>query len=89
MKPHLKNILFKPFEGSEITEGGLIVPESVRKLSNKGEIVEIGNKVTKVKKGDIGFKVKSDGSESWCMELIINGHIHFLLDEDAILALEN
>lgn len=83
MKPINKKILFKPFQGSEITEGGLYVPDSVRKLSNKGEIVEVGERVTKVKKGDIGFRVKD-----WGEEIIINGEKHFIMEENAILALQ-
>lgn len=83
MKPNLTNVLFKPFMGSDKTEGGLFIPESVRKLSNKGEIVEVGNRVTKVKKGDIGWRVKD-----WGEEFIINGEKHYLMDESAILALE-
>jgi len=69
--------------GSEKTEGGLFVPESVRTLSNKGEIVEVGEQVTKVKKGDIGFRVKD-----WGEEFIINGESHFIMEQDAILALQ-
>ena len=83
MKVINKKILFKPFKGSETTEGGIFVPDSVRKLSNKGEIVEVGERVTKVKKGDIGWRVKN-----WGEELIIGGEKHFLMEEGAILALE-
>jgi chaperonin GroES len=82
MKPVNKKILFKPFKGSETTEGGLFVPDSVRKLSNKGEIVEVGERVTKVKKGDVGFRVKD-----WGEEIIIDGEKHFIMEQDAILAL--
>lgn len=83
MKPVNKKILFKPFKGSETTEGGLLVPESFRKLSNKGLIVEVGEQATKVKKGDIGFRVKD-----WGEEFIIDGEKHFLMEETAILALQ-
>ncbi len=83
MKVINKKILFKPFKGSETTEGGLFIPDSVRKLSNKGEIVEIGERVTKVKKGDVGFRVKD-----WGEEIIINGEKHFIMEQDAILALQ-
>jgi len=83
MKPVKTKILFKPFQGSEQTEAGIFIPESVRKLSNKGEIVEVGEGVTKVKKGDIGFRV-----QDWGEEFIIGGEQHFLMEQDAILALE-
>lgn len=82
MKPHNKKILFKPFKSNTTTEGGLFIPDSVQKLSNKGEIVEVGDKVTKVKKGDIGFRVKD-----WGEEFIINGEKHYIMEQDAILAL--
>jgi len=82
MKPINRKILFKPFKGSEITAGGLFIPETARKLSNKGEIIEIGEQVTKVKKGDIGYRVKD-----WGEEVIINEEQHYLMEESAILAL--
>ena len=81
MKPINKKILFKPFKGSETTEGGLLVPEAFRKLSNKGEIVEVGERVTKVKKGDIGWRVKY-----WGEEFIIDGEKHYIFDTSAVLA---
>jgi len=82
MKTVNKKILFKPFKGSSVTEGGLIIPDSAQKLSNKGQIVDVGDKVTKVKIGDVGFRVKD-----WGEEFIINGESHFIMEEDAILAL--
>ena len=83
MKPIQKKILFKPFIGSEVTAGGLFIPDTARTVSNKGEIVEVGERVTKVKKGDIGWRV-----QGWGEEFIINGEKHFVMEQDAILALE-
>jgi chaperonin GroES len=83
MQPIKKKILFKPFWGSNITEGGLLIPDSARKLSNKGVIVNVGEEVTKVKAGDIGYRVKD-----WGEEFIIDGEQHFLMEQDAILALD-
>jgi len=83
MQPIKKKILFKPFPGEEITAGGLFIPESARKLSNKGTIVDVGSEVTKVNKGDIGFRVLD-----WGEEYIINNESYFLMEEDAILALQ-
>ena len=82
MNPINRKILFKPFPSKEKTEGGLYVPESVREVNNKGTIVEIGNRVTKVKKGDIGWRV-----QGWGEEVIINGEKHYIMEESAILAL--
>lgn len=84
MKLINKKILFRPFKWNETTEGGLLIPESARKLSNKGEVVEIANRVTKVKKGDVAFRVKDWEGE---VELDIDGEKHFIMDENAILAL--
>ncbi len=81
MKPIKKKILFKPFIGSNTTEGGLLIPDSARKLSNNGVVIEVGDGVTKVKSGDICFRVKD-----WGEEFIINGEKHYLMEEDAILA---
>lgn len=83
MKPIKTKILFKPFKGNEKTESGLYIPESVQKLSNKGEIVEVGDKVTGLKKGDIGWRVKD-----WGEEIIIDGEKHYLMESNSILALD-
>ncbi len=82
MKPINKKILFKPFKGNEKTESGLFIPDNLIKPSNKGEIVEVGERVTKVKKGDVGFRV-----QGWGEEFIINGEKHYIMEQDAILAL--
>ncbi len=82
MKPVNKKILFKPFKGDGKTESGLFIPDSLIKPSNKGEIVEVGERVTKVKKGDVGFRV-----QGWGEEFIINGEKHYIMEESAILAL--
>lgn len=83
MKPILKQILFKPFPSEEKTDGGLFVPDSFREINNKGTITDIGSRVTKVKVGDIGFRVKN-----WGTEIIINGEKQYLMEETAILALQ-
>lgn len=77
-----KNILFKPFKSEDKTEGGLFVPDSVKKDSDKGEIVQVGSKVKKLKAGDIGFRV-----QGWGDEVIIDGEKHFIMNESAILSL--
>ncbi len=86
VQPILNKILFKPFSGDAITEGGIIVPDSVRGESNKGVIVAVGNgsknHPMKLKVGDIGFRVKS-----WGDEIIIEGEKYFLMDDKAVIAL--
>lgn len=81
MTPVLNNILFRPFEGDAVSESGIIIPDSCRGLSNKGVVVAVGNKVKKVKKGDIGYRVKD-----WGEEIEVEGIKHYLMNEDAILA---
>lgn len=87
MKPVLDNVLVKPFPPNEFTEGGLIVPDSVKKPSNKVLIVEVGNGTVrhpmKLKKGDVGYRVKG-----WGQEIEINGELHFIMNQAAIIALQ-
>ena len=86
MKPHLYNILFRPFPSEEQTLGGIIVSDAHKEVSNKGTVVAIGNRVTKVKEGDVVYKVKSNGAASWCHEFEVNGEKLYLMHESAILS---
>ena len=87
MKPILNNVLVKPFPPSDITEGGIFVPDSVKKPSNKVLIVEVGTgtrtKPMHLKKGQIGYRVKD-----WGTEIDIKGEKHYLMDASAIIALQ-
>jgi len=87
MQPIKNQILFKPFPSDKISTGGIIIPDSVQGISNKGTIVKVGNgtkeKPMKLKQGDIGYRVKS-----WGTEIIIDGELYFLMEQDAILAQE-
>lgn len=86
MKPLRNQILFKPLPSDEVSEFGIIVPESARAISNKGVIVEVGDGTSKrpmrLNKGDIGLRVKD-----WGTQIDLDGEIHFLMDESAIIAL--
>jgi chaperonin GroES len=87
IKPINNNILFKPFRGDEITEGGIVIPENAREESDKGIIVAVGNgtkiRPMKLKAGAVGFRV-----HKWGEPIDINGERHYLMDDKAILALE-
>ena len=87
MKPVLNNVLVKPFESDNISEGGIYVPDSAKKISNKVLIVEVGNgtakKPMRLKKGQTGHRVKS-----WGEEILIEGETHFIMSQDAIIALQ-
>lgn len=87
MKPIRENILVKPCESDSISEGGIFVPENCRAISNKGVIVAVGNgaknKPMKVKVGQTAFRVKD-----WGQEVLIDGELHYLMNQDAIIALQ-
>lgn len=81
MKAYGKNILVKPFPPPEFSEGGLIVPDSAKKPSNKVKVVSIGEKVTRVKEGQTGWRVKD-----WGLDVLVDGELHFIMNEAAILS---
>lgn len=86
MRAIRNNVLVKPLPSDEKSEGGLIIPDSVKKPSNKVEVISVGSGVVgkpmKLKPGDIGYRVKD-----WGVEVMINGELHFIMEQDAILAL--
>lgn len=79
--PIRKQILFQPFPSKEVTDGGIFIPDTCQKVSNKGTIKAIGNFVTKLKVGQVGFRVKE-----WGQEIMEDGVLYFIMDEDAVLA---
>lgn len=85
MQPVLNNVLVKPYPPMEITEGGLIVPDSARKENNKVLIVAVGKGTNKkpmtLKPGESGYRVKD-----WGTEVLIDGEKHYLMDQNAVLA---
>lgn len=87
IQPIRNQVLVKCFKGDSISEGGIIVPDSARKDSNKVEIIETGKGTTarpmRLKKGDIGFRVKDWGTEVW-----ENGEKYFIMEDSAIIALQ-
>ncbi len=85
--PINNQILFKPFKGDDKSVGGIIVPDSVKKESDKGIIVAVGNGTHKnkmyLKAGDIGFRV-----HKWGIPVEQNGETLYLMEDSAILATE-
>lgn len=79
--------MVKPFPSDEVSEFGIIVPESLRTPSNKVKVVKVGNgtkdKPMKLKAGQSGYRVKD-----WGCEVLIEGELYFIMDQDAILAIE-
>lgn len=87
MQPIRNQVLIKPFPPDEISEGGIFVPESARKESNKVHIVAVGrgtkeNKM-KLKPGQVAYRIKD-----WGTPVDIKGERHYLLEDAAILATE-
>jgi chaperonin GroES len=88
MQPIRTQVLVKPYPSDEISEGGILIPESVRKPSNKVKIIKVGRGTQenpmKLKEGDTAFRVKDTGCE-----VMINDELHYLIDQSAILATDD
>lgn len=87
MQPIRNQIIVKPFPPDEISEGGILVPESARKTNNKVFITAVGSG-TKSKPmtfhvGQVGHRVKD-----WGIPVLIEGEEHFIMEQSAILATE-
>ena len=87
IQPVLHNVVVKPFMGSEISEGGLFIPDSVRKPSNRVMIVAVGGgtpkRPMKLKPNTVGYRVKL-----WGEPVEIDGELHYIMNEAAIIATE-
>ena len=84
-KPINDYILIKPFPSDELSTGGIIVSEAHRAVSNKAEVIAVGNGTNKnpmqFKKGDIVFRVKDCGDE-----IEIKGERYFLVKQNWLIA---
>jgi chaperonin GroES len=87
MIPIRNNILFKPFLSDAVSAGGIIVPDSARKHGSRGVIVKTGkgtaDRPMKLKEGQIAYRV-----DDWGTEIIIGNEKYFLMDSNAVLAVE-
>lgn len=85
INPIRNQVLVKPFPPDEVSEGGIFVPLSARKPSNKVLVVKTGNgtkdRPMKLKEGQVGYRVMD-----WGMDIMIDGELHFIMDSGAILA---
>lgn len=85
IKPIRNQVLVKAFKEDEMSSGGIIVPESMRKEGSKVEIIAVGNgtpsRPMRLKPGMTGFRVKD-----WGVPVEDNGELYYLMDEEAILA---
>lgn len=68
----------------EISEGGIIVPENMRKPSNKVEVVAVGAMVKNFHPGQIAFRIKDSGDE-----YIQDGQQYFVVNASWLIATLN
>lgn len=87
IQPILNQVVFKPLPSEEFTDGGLFIPLNAREINNKGTIVAVGNGTDKtpmrLKVGMTVFRTKS-----WGEGIISDNELYFLMDEKAIIAIE-
>lgn len=85
IRPIKNKVLVKPFPSDEMSAGGIIVSEAHRAISNKMEVVEVGNGTKQTpmqfKKGDTVFRVKDLGDP-----IEVNGELHFLIEQSWLIA---
>lgn len=85
IQPIRNNVLVKPFPSDDKSVGGIIVSDAHKAISNKMRVIAVGNGVAKkpmkIKAGDTVFRV-----QNWGQEIEINGELHFLMDQDSLLA---
>lgn len=88
VQPIRDNILIKPLESEEKSEGGILVPGSFRARNNKAMVIAVGNGTAKrpmrYKPGQIVHGIKDCGDE-----IIIDGEKHFIVKDSYLLASEN
>jgi chaperonin GroES len=85
IRPIRNQVLVRAFKDDEVSAGGIIVPESMRKNGNKVEILAVGNgtlnRPMTLKPGMIGFRV-----ENWGVPVEEDGELLYLMEDSAILA---
>jgi len=90
IRPLADKVLLKRVEASSVTAGGIVLPESAKEKSSRGEVISAGPGKLKddgtrsqmqVKKGDIVL------FESWGpKEVKIDGQEYLIVDENTIIA---
>lgn len=87
IQPIRNQVLVKPFNAENVSEGGIFIPETVKKESNKVLIVAVGKgspkNEMKLKADTIGYRVKE-----WGIPIEENNELYYLMDEAAILAID-
>jgi chaperonin GroES len=90
LKPLSDKVLLKRVEASSETAGGIVLPDSAKERSSKGEVISVGPGKVKddgtrsemsVKKGDIVL------FESYApREIKLDGQEYLIVDESSIIA---
>jgi len=80
-------VIVKPFQGDEMSSGGIIVPDAFKQRSNKAKVISAGGGTKKrpmlYAEGQTIYHVKNHGTE-----IEKNGEKYYIMDMDAILAYE-
>lgn len=82
IKPIGNRILIKARKIEEKRASGIIIATETKELNNIGEVIEIGEKVTEIKKGDsvVYSKYNAEGIKQ-------DGENYFIVNVDDILAI--
>ena len=91
LKPLADRVLIKRLEGDEVSQGGIIIPDSAKEKPQRGVVVAAGPG----KRNEEGKKVKLSVAEGDTVlfskyagtEIKIDGEEHLVLREDDILAI--
>ena len=85
MKAHKGNIVVKPYPPDDISEGGIVVPDSFKQRPSKAYVVSVGKEVNgrkmNFKEGDTVFHVKGAGTPEFH-----NGEMLYILRDVDCLA---
>ena len=86
MIPIKTQILCVPYPSDDTSTGGIIVPDSVKKVSNKMKVVKVGKgtpvKPMSIKESQTIIRMRGLGTE-----VLIDGQLHFLIDSSMVLAI--
>jgi chaperonin GroES len=92
LKPLGDHVVVRPKEQEEVTNGGILLPDTARKRPFEGEVIAVGSgRVLKdgtraplsVKVGDIVVYARYAGTE-----VRVNGEDLIIIDEDSVMAIK-
>ncbi len=79
-KPLMDRVLVEPQDLEQKTESGIIIPDTAKEKPQQGVVIEVGEDVEKVQKGDVVVYEKYAGNE-----IKIDDKKYVILKEDEIL----